>query len=265
MQGLVLHGYCGNMAKEGPGFKPEARQAGPVEAQARPGPTAGLSGPRAWASKFSGSSPGLSITYKDELASGSETEICSLEAPHTPSDTENALRVWYCVRTWLEPVGRTSGPQFGTPKKGTHGLKCLKTSLHTGAVVVSLRDFQTLWLRPGPKPGLRAWLGLERAWAWAWAWELSSPGPLKPGPSPGFQAKPGPEHHYLRLQPGLTLPARFLLLPPEHLKMLLFFSLYFPRPTWTPADGAKRSTFGVVHGDPTIPLLQNPKINLGIK
>ncbi|KAJ6524714.1 hypothetical protein DFH09DRAFT_1286307 [Mycena vulgaris] len=36
-----------------PGFKPEARQAEPAEARAEPGPTSGLSGPRARASDIS--------------------------------------------------------------------------------------------------------------------------------------------------------------------------------------------------------------------
>ncbi|KAJ7677799.1 hypothetical protein DFH06DRAFT_1421964 [Mycena polygramma] len=50
----------------------------------------------------------------------------------------------------------------------------------------------------------RAW-GLK-PWsrARAWASEISSPSPLKPGPSRGFQAKPGPEHHYFWSSPEIA-------------------------------------------------------------
>ncbi|KAJ7648308.1 hypothetical protein DFH06DRAFT_1135752 [Mycena polygramma] len=53
----------------------------------------------------------------------------------------------------------------------------------------------------------RAW-GLK-PWsrARAWASEISSPSPLKPGPSRGFQAKPGPEHHYSDTDPDVPILA----------------------------------------------------------
>ncbi|KAJ7045271.1 hypothetical protein C8F04DRAFT_1174237 [Mycena alexandri] len=105
-----------------------------------------------------GSSPDLSITYKDELASGSEIEICSLETSHTPSDTENALRVWYCVRTGWKDI-RT--PIWNAQKGNSRVEMPENVAAHSCSSGLGLGLFSS------------------------------------PGPSPGFQAKPGAEHYYL--------------------------------------------------------------------
>ncbi|KAJ7041395.1 hypothetical protein C8F04DRAFT_1230439 [Mycena alexandri] len=59
----------------------------------------------------------------------------------------------------LEPVGRTSEPQFGTPKTGTHGLKCLKTFCSSGKPL----GLSNSVAQARAEPGLRAWLGLEHS------------------------------------------------------------------------------------------------------
>ncbi|KAJ7027125.1 hypothetical protein C8F04DRAFT_1189936 [Mycena alexandri] len=132
-----------NLSSSWPGFKPEARQARPNEAEAQPGPTAGLSGPRAagLGFKFSGPSPGLRPGPKIQ-----GLKFLGLK----PQSLRAIQKMLLGLDSELAPGGKTWKPNSESLKKEMTG---------NGAVFVS---FPLCGSGSGQSPGFGLGLGLNR-------------------------------------------------------------------------------------------------------